>query len=111
MDGRGVFKWAVRLLADTVQDVLLHAGMTLADIRLVIFHQANIRIMEAAADLLGIGREQLFVNHDRYGNTSAGSIPLALDEAFAAGRVERGDRIVLCGFGAGLAWGAAVVQV
>lgn len=110
MDGRSVFKWAVRLLTDSLNDVLLHAGATIDDVDLVILHQANIRIIEAAADDLGIDRDRLWVNLDQYGNTSAGSIPLGLDEAVRAGRVQRGDKILLCGFGAGLAWGAALVQ-
>ena len=110
MDGRSVFKWAVRLLADTIRDTLSHSGLTLDDIHLVILHQANVRIIEAAAADLGIERERLFVNLDRYGNTSAGSVPLGLDEAVRAGRVRRGDRVLLCGFGAGLAWGCAVLQ-
>ena len=110
MDGRSVFKWAVRLLADAVNDVLHHADLTLDDIKLVVLHQANLRIMDAAAEDLGIERERLVVNLDRYGNTSAGSIPLGIDEAHAAGRLQRGDRILTCGFGAGLAWGAAIIE-
>lgn len=109
MDGRSVFKWAVRLVADAIRDVVLHADLTLDAIDLVILHQANIRIIEAAVDDLGIDRERLVINLDRFGNTSAGSIPLGLDEAHRAGRIERGDRILLCGFGAGLAWGACVL--
>jgi 3-oxoacyl-[acyl-carrier-protein] synthase-3 len=110
MDGRSVFKWAVRLLEDTIHDALGHAGLTIDEIRLVILHQANLRILAAAAENLGIQRERLFINVDRYGNTSAGSIPLGLDEACRAGQIERGDRILLCGFGAGLSWGTAILQ-
>ena len=110
MDGRSGFKWAVRLLSDTIRDALAHAALSLDEIHLVILHQANIRIMESAAADLGIERSRLFVNLDRYGNTSAGSVPLGLDEAVRAGRVQRGDRVLLCGFGAGLAWGCAILQ-
>lgn len=110
MDGRAVFKWAVRLLYDAVMDVLGHAQCSPADVDLVVLHQANIRIIEAAVDNLGIDRRKVVVNLDRYGNTSAGSIPLALAEAHAQGRLRSGDRVLLCGFGAGLAWGAALMQ-
>jgi 3-oxoacyl-[acyl-carrier-protein] synthase-3 len=110
MDGRPVFKWAVRLLADTIADVLGFAQVTMDEIRLVILHQANLRIMEAAAEAAGIPRDRLLVNLDRYGNTSAASIPLGLDEARRLGQIERGDKLLLCGFGAGLAWGTAIIQ-
>ena len=110
MDGRSVFKWAVRLLADTVQDTLAHAKLTMDDMSLVVLHQANLRIIDAAADVLQIPRERMLMNLEKYGNTSAGSIPLALDEAFQAGRIRRGDKILMCGFGAGLAWGTAILQ-
>ena len=110
MDGRPVFKWAVRLLVDTITDALLHADLTIDDLRLVILHQANLRIMEAAADAMGIPAGKLLVNLDRYGNTSAASIPLGLDEARRSGQIARGDKLLLCGFGAGLAWGTAIIQ-
>jgi 3-oxoacyl-[acyl-carrier-protein] synthase-3 len=110
MDGRSVFKWAVRLVADAVKDVLQHAKVSLHEIDLFVLHQANRRILDAAAESLGIAPEKVLINVDRYGNTSAGSIPLALDEAYSTGRIRRGDKILLCGFGAGLAWGAAVLQ-
>src|SRR5438105_12748668 len=110
MDGRAVFRWAVAILCDTIQDVLGHAGRKPADISLYIPHQANIRIINAAVDVLHIPRGRVFNNLERYGNTSAGSIPLALDEAVAEGRVKPDDLIVLSGFGAGLAWGTAVLR-
>ena len=110
MDGRSVFKWAVRMLADTVDLVLEKSGMTVHDISQFVLHQANIRIISAAAEQLGIPQEKLFVNLERYGNTSAGSIPIALDEAFRAGKIKRGDAILLCGFGAGLTWGTGVFR-
>ncbi|MCA9199320.1 MAG: ketoacyl-ACP synthase III [Planctomycetales bacterium] len=110
MDGRSVFKWAVRLLCDTIQDVLLHAECTVDDVDLVILHQANARIIDAAADGLKIDRSKLVVNLDQYGNTSAGSIPICLDECHRSGNIRPGDKILLCGFGAGLAWGAALLE-
>lgn len=110
MDGRNVFKWAVRMLADTIELVLNKSGMTVHDISLFILHQANIRIMQSAAESLGIPMEKLFVNLDRYGNTSGGSIPIALDEALRAGRIQRGDAILMCGFGAGLTWGTSIFR-
>lgn len=110
MDGRAVFKWAVRLVEDAVRDVLDHAGLTPAEVDLFLFHQANQRILDAAADQLGLKPHQLFANLDRYGNTSAGSIPLALDEAVRADKIGPGSTVVLVGFGAGLAWGAGVLR-
>jgi 3-oxoacyl-[acyl-carrier-protein] synthase-3 len=110
MDGRGVFRWAVAILCDTIQDVLRHAGLEPDDVNLYIPHQANIRIINAAIDVLHIGRGKVFNNLERYGNTSAGSVPLALDEAVAEGRVKNDDLVLLSGFGAGLAWGTALVR-
>lgn len=110
MDGRAVFKWAVRLLDDSITAVLKQANLAASDIDLVILHQANVRIIYAATDVSGIDRSKVFLNLDRYGNTSAGSIPLALDEAYQQGRIRRGDHILVSGFGAGLAWGTAVLR-
>lgn len=110
MDGRAVFRWAVAILCDTIQDVLAHAGLMPEDIDLYIPHQANIRIINAAIDVLKIPRNKVFNNLDRYGNTSAGSVPLALDEAISGGRVRPGQQLVLSGFGAGLTWGTAVMN-
>jgi 3-oxoacyl-[acyl-carrier-protein] synthase-3 len=110
MDGRAVFRWAVAILCDTIQDVLKAGGVTPQDVALYIPHQANIRIINAAIDVLHIPRSRVFNNLDRYGNTSAGSVPLALDEAIAEGLVKDGDLLVLSGFGAGLTWGTALVR-
>lgn len=109
MDGRAVFRWAVGILVDTIQDVLHAAEVTVNDVDLFIPHQANIRITNAL-DVLDIPRSKVFINLDRYGNTSAGSIPLALDEAMAEGRVKPGSLIMLSGFGAGLSWGTALMR-
>jgi 3-oxoacyl-[acyl-carrier-protein] synthase III len=110
MDGKGVFKWATRVLIESINDVLRHAGLALADIDLFVLHQANIRIIDAAADNLGIDHAKLVTNLDRYGNTSAGSVPLALDEAMGQGRVKAGDKILMSGYGAGLTWGTAIFR-
>ncbi|MBX7102446.1 MAG: ketoacyl-ACP synthase III [Gemmataceae bacterium] len=110
MDGRAVFRWAVSILCDTIQDVLASAGFTPDDVDLYVPHQANIRIINAACDVLKIPRSKVFANLDKYGNTSAGSIPLALDEAIEQGMLKPGQLAVLSGFGAGLAWGTALVR-
>jgi 3-oxoacyl-[acyl-carrier-protein] synthase-3 len=108
MDGRAVFSWAVGILCDTVQDVLRSAGLRPGDVNLYIPHQANIRIINAALDVLDIPRDRVYTNIERYGNTSAASVPLALDEAVNDDRVHDGDRLILSGFGAGLTWGTAL---
>jgi 3-oxoacyl-[acyl-carrier-protein] synthase-3 len=110
MDGRSVFRWAVAILCDTIQDVLKHSELRAEDIHLFIPHQANIRIINAAIDVLHISRGRVYNNLDRYGNTSAGSVPLALDEAVQEGRVRPGDLLVLSGFGSGLSWGTTVLR-
>src|SRR5207248_6766942 len=110
MDGRAVFRWAVGILCDTIQDVLTASGLRPNDIDLYLPHQANIRIINAAIDVLHIPRSKVYNNLDRYGNTSAGSVPLALDEAIGEGRVKPGSLVVLSGFGAGLTWGTAVLR-
>ena len=110
MDGRNVFKWAVHLVSDTIKLVLDRAGMTPQDVSLYILHQANIRIINAAMEHLGIPEDRVFNNLQKYGNTSGGSIPLALDEALRAGRVQRGDTLLFSGFGAGLTWGTGLFR-
>jgi 3-oxoacyl-[acyl-carrier-protein] synthase-3 len=110
MDGYPVFKWAVNILHDTIQDCLTHASLEIPNIDLFVAHQANIRIINAALDSLRIDRTKVFNNLERYGNTSAGSIPIALDEAGAEGRLSDGRLVVLSGFGAGLAWGTAILR-
>jgi len=108
MDGRAVFKWAIRLAEENIRQVVDRSGVALDAIDLFILHQANARIIEGARAALGIDANRFMVNLDRYGNTSSGSIPLALDEAWRSGRVGPGSTIVICGFGGGLAWGSAV---
>jgi 3-oxoacyl-[acyl-carrier-protein] synthase-3 len=108
--GRGVYRFATRVMVSGIQEVLGKAGLTLADIRLIIPHQANRRIIESAAKDLELPMEKFVVNIDRYGNTSSASIPIALCEAVAEGRIIPGDNIILVAFGAGLTWGASVIK-
>ncbi len=108
MDGRAVFKWAVRILADSSTAVLTMANVAVKDIRWFIPHQANVRIIHSASDVLGFPREVVYKNLERFGNTSGGSIPIALDELVEDGRIERGDILLTSGFGAGLNWGTAL---
>jgi len=110
MTGKPIFKWAIRIVRETVADVLEEADASIDDVDLFIFHQANMRIISAAVEDMGIDPLKVYNNVDRYGNTSAGSIPLALDEAYRLGRVRPGSRVLLCGFGAGLTWGTALLQ-
>lgn len=109
MDGRTVFKWAVRVIEDSTIDVLGFAGWKPKELQCVILHQANLRIIDSAVEDFEFERDRLLINVDRYGNTSAASIPLALDEAVKEGRIRRGDKLLLSGFGSGLAWGTAAV--
>ena len=110
MDGRNVFKWAVRIFDESAKQVLEHADLDVEKVKIVILHQANQRIIDSAVSDLNLPKEKVFVNLDRYGNTSGASIPLALDEAVRGGRIQPGDHVLLCGFGAGLAWGTALLQ-
>ena len=110
MNGREVFKHAVRSMSDAATRALDAAKVTGADIDLMIPHQANIRIIEATAKHANIPMEKVYVNVDRYGNTSAASIPIALDEALETGRIREGSTVLLVAFGAGFTWGAMVVR-
>jgi len=111
MDGPEVFKFATRTMSKAVRQTLKTSGLELEDIDLIIPHQANTRIIELAARFLRLPMDKFYVNLDRYGNTSAASIPLALCEALDDGTVKDGDNLVLVGFGAGLTWAAAVVKM
>ena len=110
MNGREVFKFAVRVMGDSAAEAVQKAGLTFADIDLLIPHQANLRIIDAAAERLSMPRDRVAVNLDRYGNTSAASIPIALVEAEASGTLHEGANLVFVAFGGGLAWGAGVVR-
>ncbi len=110
MEGKEVFKYAVRAMGDSSTKVLVEAGLVVGDIDLLVPHQANLRMIEAVARRLGLPMERAVVNIDRYGNTSAATIPIALCEALAAGRVRDGDNLLMTACGGGLTWGSAVVR-
>lgn len=110
MNGREVFKFAVRVMGEAAQAALARCGLTFADVDLYVPHQANYRIIEASAERFGLPMERVYVNIDRYGNTSAASIPVALDEACSRGLLRPGHVALLVAFGGGLTWGAAVVR-
>lgn len=110
MNGQAVFKFAVNVMGDSSIEAITKAGMTLDDVDILIPHQANIRIIDAAARKLNLPMEKVWVNLDRYGNTSAASVPIALAEAADAGALKEGDNIVLVAFGAGLAWASGLVR-
>jgi 3-oxoacyl-[acyl-carrier-protein] synthase-3 len=107
MDGRAVFKWAIRVAEESILTTVSRAGIPLEHVDLVVLHQANARIIEGIRTSLDLPAEKVFMNLDRYGNTSSGSIPLALDEAWRTGRIGPMSTVVICGFGGGLAWGTA----
>jgi 3-oxoacyl-[acyl-carrier-protein] synthase-3 len=110
MSGRDVFKHAVLNMAQAARQALEASGCTLEDIACVIPHQANLRIIEAIAERLGLGLDRFYLNLERTGNMSSASIPVALDEAMACGRVKKGDKVLTVAFGSGFTWGATVVQ-
>ena len=110
MDGSSVMKFAVRIMTQSTLSVIEKAGLTINDVSLVIPHQANIRIIEGAAKRLELRDDQLVITVDKYGNTSSSSVILALDDAIKSGRVQKGDNIVLVGFGGGLTWGATLIK-
>ncbi|HTI99732.1 MAG TPA: beta-ketoacyl-ACP synthase III [Dongiaceae bacterium] len=110
MDGKETFKNAVQAMTSAANEAMRRCEVNISQIKCVIPHQANRRIIDAVSDRLNATPEQLFVNLDKYGNTSAASVAIALDEAVASGRVRRGDLILIVVFGAGLTWGAAVIE-
>jgi 3-oxoacyl-[acyl-carrier-protein] synthase-3 len=110
MNGREVFKFATRVLVQSAEDVLDHAGAGIDDVDVYVPHQANVRIIDHATKKLGIPSERVVVNVDRYGNTSSGSIPLALADAQVDGRLRRGSLVLMTGMGAGLTWGSALMR-
>jgi 3-oxoacyl-[acyl-carrier-protein] synthase-3 len=109
--GREVYKFAVATMQELIQDALTACNLRLEDVALIIPHQVNLRIIDSAITHLGFPAEKVMVNIDRYGNTSAASVPLALDEAIQAGRVRPGDKIILVAFGGGLTWASAVLTL
>ncbi len=110
MDGRSVFKWAVQALTETIGLMLDTTKLSANDVACYLIHQANIRIINNAMQQLGISEDRVYNNLEKYGNTSGGSIPIALDEAQRANRFDRGDTLLFSGFGAGLTWGTALFR-
>jgi 3-oxoacyl-[acyl-carrier-protein] synthase-3 len=110
MNGREVFKFATRVLVQSAEDILARTGTTIEDVDVYVPHQANVRIIDHAAKKLGFPSEKVVVNVERYGNTSSGSIPLALQDAVADGRLRRGSLVLMTGMGAGLTWGSALMR-
>jgi 3-oxoacyl-[acyl-carrier-protein] synthase-3 len=110
MNGREVFRFATRVMASATEEVTELAGLSLEDIDVIVPHQANLRIIEAAARGLKLPMDRFVINIDRYGNTSTASIPIAIVEAVESGRIGANDKIVVVGFGGGLTWGAALLE-
>lgn len=110
MNGNEVFKFAVKIMGETTRKALANANLSADDINYLVPHQANIRIIRSAAKRLGLPIEKVVVNVDKYGNTSAASIPIALDEAVRAGKIQSGDILALTGFGGGLTWASSVIK-
>lgn len=110
MKGREVYRFAVTRMQEVIVNTLAEAGIQPQDLALIVPHQSNARIIESAVEKLGLPPEKVIMNIDRYGNTSAASIPLALEEGWRSGRIKSGDWILLAGFGAGLTWGSALIK-
>jgi 3-oxoacyl-[acyl-carrier-protein] synthase-3 len=110
MNGREVYKFATRILVQSAEDVLSRCGVTIGDVDVYVPHQANIRIIDHATKKLGVPSERVVINVDRYGNTSSGSIPLALADAAQDGRLRPGKLVLMTGMGAGLTWGSALIR-
>jgi 3-oxoacyl-[acyl-carrier-protein] synthase-3 len=110
MDGKEVFRFATRVMASATQEALDAAGLTINQVQWIIPHQANIRIIEAAARGLKLPMDRFIVNLERYGNTSTASIPIAMVEAIECGKIKPGEKVVMVGFGAGLTWGALAAE-
>jgi len=110
MDGNEVFKFAVKIMGETTSKALQSANLTHGDLTYLVPHQANIRIIKSAAKRLGLPMDQVVVNVDKYGNTSAASVPIALDEAVKSGVIKPGDIVALVGFGGGLTWASSIIK-
>jgi len=111
MNGQAVFKFAVKVLDESARETVAAAGMQLSDVDWLIPHQANVRILDATARKLGLPPEKLIVTVDHHGNTSAASVPLALDESVRAGKIRAGHRLLLQGVGGGFTWGSSLVTL
>jgi 3-oxoacyl-[acyl-carrier-protein] synthase-3 len=110
MNGREVFKFATRVLVQSAEEILDSCGITKDDVDVYVPHQANVRIIDHATKKLGFPSEKVVVNVERYGNTSSGSIPLALQDGIADGRIRKGSLVLMTGMGAGLTWGSALLR-
>lgn len=110
MDGRAIFNFATRVVPQSVKEIIEKSGITIDDVKYIIPHQANSRIIDIVARKLGVPIEKFYVNIDEYANTSAASIPIALGEMEQKGLVEKGDKIIVTGFGAGLTWGSMLIE-
>jgi 3-oxoacyl-[acyl-carrier-protein] synthase-3 len=110
MNGKEIFKFGVKILPKTINSLLDKNGYSIKDIDMIIPHQANVRIVESAAKKLGIHKDKFFMNIDKYANTSAATIPIALDDAIKQNLIKKGDKIILVGFGGGLTWGAVLYE-
>mgnify|MGYP006293108439 CR=1 FL=1 len=110
MDGSEVFKFAVRIMDKSSKTVLEKAGLSMDQVKLIVPHQANIRIIEGAAKRLGISQDKIYSNIHKYGNISSASIPVGIDELFISGKIQKGDNIIVVGFGGGLTWAAGLIR-
>ena len=110
MEGREVFKYAIKAMEDSIRGLLQQENISMESIKLFVPHQANMRILNNLLDRLGFPEEKVFFNVSEYGNTSAASVPIALDEANRQGLFTQGDIILLCAFGGGLTWGASLIK-
>jgi 3-oxoacyl-[acyl-carrier-protein] synthase-3 len=109
-DGATVFKFAVKGMADVSEEILIRNGLSGKDVDLFVAHQANLRIIDASAKRMGLQKEQVMINIDKYGNTTAATIPICLSEAVEQKRLKKGDLVVLASFGAGFTWGSILVR-
>jgi 3-oxoacyl-[acyl-carrier-protein] synthase-3 len=111
MDGKAIWNFATEILPSTMRELCAQAGIAVHEVDLLVPHQANRNILAASAKELGFPLDRVAMNIDRYGNTLAGSIPIALDEALTSGRAKPGDKVAMIGFGAGLAWGGILLEL
>ena len=110
MDGKAIFKFAVSIIPKIVEELLEKSNLDISDIKYIVPHQANMRIIKDSARRLHVEMDKFFINLDKYGNTSAASIPIALSEMSDQGLLQRGDKIIVAGFGGGLTWGGALIE-
>lgn len=111
MDGKEVFKFAINVVEKSIDNILDRTNLKLEDIKLIIPHQANQRIISNVAKKLNVDNDKFFVNLEKYGNTSAASVPMALCEAFESKKITKGDKVILVGFGGGLTWGSTIIEI